>query len=110
MGCAYGRNTSSVLCGECNEGLSELFGSVDCGTCNHTNYALLILILLFFVAPFVIYVAYFDDATKKEILLFKSLIFDIGFYYYQALGIIFSSKGITVSSWFETMLLSIFNL
>eukprot|EP01084_Bolivina_argentea_P227737 384674_1 len=119
--CAFGRNLSSPLCGNCLRGLSELFGSTNCGLCDRTNYLVLILIFIFVVFPFVIYVAYFDSAPSKEacnqndkseqeMLLFKSLIFDIGIYYYQALSIVFLSKGITVSSWFESILLTVFNL
>eukprot|EP01084_Bolivina_argentea_P045074 82967_1 len=118
--CSDGRNVSTPLCGHCQKGLSELFGSTNCGVCDETNYLLLILAVAFIIVPFVIYIAYFDsapsstvnqdNASKHAVMLFKILLFDIGLYYFQALSIIFSSKGITVSSFFESMLLSMFNL
>ena len=38
--------------------------------------------------------------------LFKTLIFDIAIYYFQSLSIILLSRGITVSTWFESVILS----
>eukprot|EP01084_Bolivina_argentea_P048677 89656_1 len=122
--CTTGRNLTTPLCGECEAGLSELFGSTRCGICNNTNWTFLILFMVFVIIPFVMYISYFesaivvkDDAKNdienkwtQESNLFKSLLFDVAIYYFQALSIIFSSKGITVSSWFQTIVLTMFNL
>eukprot|EP01084_Bolivina_argentea_P024126 45010_1 len=103
--CAFGRNMSTPLCGQCQNGRSELAGTTNCGICNEANYPLLIFIFTFIMLPFVIYVSYFDsspnaspnaspnDKSAIEISTYKTMIFDIGFYYYQALSIIFLSKG-----------------
>eukprot|EP01084_Bolivina_argentea_P205162 350546_1 len=64
--CAIGRNLSTPLCGDCNQGLHELFGSTNCGFCNDTNYLLLSMIFVFIITPFVIYISYFESAPKKQ--------------------------------------------
>ena len=116
--CAQGRNISSPLCGECMHGLSELFGSRSCGICEQTNWIFLVFIILFYSAPFTVYIAYFATSKIKltnqyvsdQISLLNVLLFDIYFYYFQCLSIVFASKGITVSNVVSSITLSIFNL
>eukprot|EP01084_Bolivina_argentea_P308037 532529_1 len=116
--CSVGRNVSTPLCGSCQNEMSELFGSTSCGICTETNYTIIIILIIFYFIPFTIYIAYYESvptlkkSTKhdKEISIFKTLIFDIAIYYFQAMSIIFSSKGITVSTFLETLIISIFNL
>eukprot|EP01084_Bolivina_argentea_P277160 473101_1 len=117
--CAFGRDPSSILCGSCENGKSELFGSTNCGICKETNYPLIILMVLLIILPITTYIVYFDSAPKthhhktdirsKQIGLFNSLLFDVAIYYFQTLSIILSSKGYAVSSW-AISLLSIFNM
>eukprot|EP01084_Bolivina_argentea_P295704 509179_1 len=44
--CAQFRNANSIMCGECNEGYSELFLSTACGKCSNTNYLFLLFPLI----------------------------------------------------------------
>eukprot|EP01084_Bolivina_argentea_P272392 463757_1 len=64
--CAFGRNLSSPLCGQCEEGKSELFGSANCGKCRQTNYILIIFVFILIVIPFTIYITYFDSSPHAK--------------------------------------------
>ena len=46
-------NRSGLLCGQCQQGLSTVFGSSQCQSCNSSNYYLF-LIILFAIAGFVL--------------------------------------------------------
>eukprot|EP01084_Bolivina_argentea_P272389 463754_1 len=59
--CANGRNLSAPLCGKCDDGLSELFGSTNCSKCDEHNYFLLFAIIILIIIPFTIYIAYFES-------------------------------------------------
>eukprot|EP01084_Bolivina_argentea_P259139 437147_1 len=118
MLCSFGRDPSSILCGKCEEGKSELFGSANCGMCNKTNYGLIALIIFIIFLPLTIYIVYFESKpTEKgvsqnkilqQILMLNSLFLDVIFYFYQALSAILSCKGYAVST-FTVSLFSVFN-
>eukprot|EP01083_Nonionella_stella_P149951 476955_1 len=85
------------------------------------NYTLIMSGFLFISVPLVVYIAYFALSPSNlnsqsgtfiadQKALFNTLLFDVYIYYYQCLSIIFQSKGISVSSWFHIVVLSIFNL
>ncbi len=38
--CALNRNTNTPLCGKCNEGFSEVFGSSNCALCERHRWEL----------------------------------------------------------------------
>eukprot|EP01084_Bolivina_argentea_P309202 534816_1 len=97
--CAKNRNLSVPLCGSCVTNTYELFLTNACGTCDKTNYSLLLALFVLFAGSFAIYIAYFDSVPSsqkqyKEIELqynieyksFKMLIFQVITYYYQALS------------------------
>ena len=104
------------------QGTSALFGTSECGLCRETRYWIIFSVFVFICIPFTIYIAYFSSAptnvkskyydkrVSDHMTLFNILLFDIYFYFYQCLSIIFVSKGISVSSWFESIIMSMFNL
>eukprot|EP01083_Nonionella_stella_P087185 242434_1 len=118
--CAKNRDINTPLCGGCVEGTYELFGTQNCGECDDTNYIFIALIMIFVVVPFVSYIAYFEcapykipianDHAEMAVELIISLIFDIIIYYYQSLSIILTSNGMTMSSWFQSFIFSVFSL
>eukprot|EP01083_Nonionella_stella_P010977 31202_1 len=116
--CVGGRDVLTPLCGSCMQGLSELFGSNQCGFCRETNYLMIVLIFVLYTTPFTIYVAYFASSPiqlinkyiSDQISLFNVLLFGIYFYYFQCLSVIFASKGITVSNMVSSITLALFNL
>eukprot|EP01084_Bolivina_argentea_P186627 321647_1 len=119
--CAYGRNPSSILCGQCEHGKSVLFGSANCGICNETNYVLIILIIFLIYLPFSVYIIYFESVPRvqqkaknqnrisQQIRLLNCLFFDVIFYFYQTVSVILNAKGFSVSTW-SVSLFAIINL
>eukprot|EP01084_Bolivina_argentea_P165782 287942_1 len=44
--CALNRNLTTPLCGQCQIGYSEMFGSANCGKCTENYYSLLLIIAI----------------------------------------------------------------
>eukprot|EP01083_Nonionella_stella_P163936 541147_1 len=128
--CAANRNLSSVTCSRCNDGFDQLLGSSVCGTCERTNYWLILLlfmlalvftlILLFLMARPNQLLSNISNMALKEINWHKLLYYDqkdlvivliskICMYYYQGLSQILLTKNISPSSEFEKVLLSLFD-
>eukprot|EP01084_Bolivina_argentea_P308894 534224_1 len=62
--CAMNRDVSAPLCGQCKPGYSELFGSAQCGKCNHPKLYLILYPILMGLA-WSIYIL-FTKSTKQE--------------------------------------------
>eukprot|EP01083_Nonionella_stella_P092629 259342_1 len=111
--CTKGRDYESLLCSACAYGLYELFGSNECGQCDHHSNIGLLFIPLIFCGLFVLYIIYFDSAPmdtpsgsmsqikyktyviKDNIIALQTLFFKILLYYYQSIIQILFARGIT---------------
>ena len=76
--CTKGRN--GLLCGKCTEGLSHVFGSIDCKHCpSYFNYWLIIILTLA-VGPFLVFILYalrltLDVGTINGIVLYSGILY-----------------------------------
>eukprot|EP01084_Bolivina_argentea_P053502 98228_1 len=62
--CAKNRNASVPLCGECNQGFAEVFGSTNCRRCQK-NYYEYLLIPMFFATIYVLFLTHFNTGHSK---------------------------------------------
>eukprot|EP01083_Nonionella_stella_P174356 604131_1 len=126
--CATHRNISSVICSRCNTPYYELVGTVECGKCTQTNYALIALLfvfafvftvlLLFCLSRPTTILSNFSNCNEIEwdkLILYDQkslimvLIFKIYLYYYQGLSQILFTKNITPTTQFEETILTLFD-
>eukprot|EP01083_Nonionella_stella_P187699 690323_1 len=129
--CAKGRNYTSLLCGECEDGLYELFGTTQCGACDDYDDMVWLLVPFVCCLLFVLFLVFIDakppSTTKSDVetmkmnhtLNVKKLLIDddskalqmmllkVMMYYYQSLAQVLSSRGLVT---YLSPLLSVFNL
>ena len=63
--CALHRDPTAPLCGKCEEGFSELLGTVNCGLCDRDHWEYLVLPVVIAVA-FSIYLLCFDKSAVAK--------------------------------------------
>ena len=73
--CAPYRDPNSPLCGKCEEGYSEMLGTVSCGICDRNHYEYAVFPALIAVA-FSAYLLFFDrsSTTPSGMFLVESLV------------------------------------
>ena len=117
--CAKGRDHTSPLCGKCKEGLSELYGSANCGECDANSWWLCILYATYSMILTVLLVKIYgiriiqetekssglsDNSadqtskcfTEESSLFIRRAVFKVLPYHYQSLSFIFLNTGIFI--------------
>eukprot|EP01083_Nonionella_stella_P159806 521777_1 len=128
--CALNRDPSTPLCGQCQDGYSELLGTPNCGECDRTRYEYFLLPLVISVL-FSTYLLYFDvppaPSTSNEpppkpsdnVMVFKDdqralavIVFKVLLYFAQGLTfILLASSNVHDGLMFYLLpILQVFNL